>query len=99
MSQPQDEPAFPRGGRPAVPALERKRLREEGQAQARQDFLSSDQGKRKKANKNEVFPYEHTSLLAWLLSLPVPTPHVIPFIDLEHGIFPWSWCTPPSTCL
>ena len=70
MSQPQDEPEFPRGGKAAVPALERKRLREEGQAQARQDFLASGQGKRKKTNEEEVRFGKRSYLAAFLCYMP-----------------------------
>ena len=45
-----------------MPALERKRLREEGQAQARQDFLAAGQGKRNKSSKGEVRSYVCMSL-------------------------------------
>ena len=42
------EPAFPRGGRQPLSALERKRLRDEGRAEAEKDFLSSGARKKKR---------------------------------------------------
>ena len=47
----QAEEAFPRGGKQAISALERKRLRSEAQAQARQDVLAPKSGKRRKLER------------------------------------------------
>lgn len=54
MPEKEDIAAFPRGGKEALPALERKRLREEGKAQAQKDFLSDRPGSKKQKTTNQV---------------------------------------------
>lgn len=54
MSQSQEEAAFPRGGKQAVSALERKRLRDEGQAQARRELLTQKPGRKRKSESLRV---------------------------------------------
>ena len=52
-----EEVAFPRGGKQALSAIERKRLRDEGKADAEKDFLAGNLGKKKrKLPEDEVNP-------------------------------------------
>jgi hypothetical protein len=51
-----EEVAFPRGGKQALSAIERKRLRDEGKADAEKDFLTGGFGnKKQKLPEDEVF--------------------------------------------
>jgi hypothetical protein len=55
MATTPEEVAFPRGGKQALSALERKRLREEGKADAEKDFLAGGFGnKKQKVQEDEV---------------------------------------------
>ena len=73
----EEEPAFPRGGRQPLSALERKRLRDEGRAEAEKDFLSSSA--RKKKRKEPAL--EVRSRWQWQIAAAATASHVPPVYD------------------